>query len=98
MMMAIVLLRLQKVLLLSEEGIRKHLKDYHVYNKLRPKNGGGASKLSAKQEHALIKHVYARDIGFYIEREYGISYTLSGTRAKSLRASMKWVPECQKAL
>ena len=72
------------VLLLSHEGIRKHLTDYHGQTKLEPENGGSYSKLTFEQENDLIKHleannyVYARDIGFYIEKEYGVSYTLAG--------------------
>ena len=41
-----------KVLLLSHEGIRKHLIDQHGQAKLEPENGGNYSKLTAKQEKA----------------------------------------------
>ena len=57
-----------KVLLLSREGIRKHLIDYHEDNKLHTQNGGNYSKLTSEQENDLIKHletnnyVYTRDI------------------------------------
>ena len=73
-----------KVLLLSHEGIRKHLIDYHQNEKLSPENGGSYSKLSAEEEEKLIDHleansyVYARDIGLYIENSYGVPYTLTG--------------------
>jgi transposase len=73
-----------KVLLLSDEGIRKHLIDYHGQAKLKPENGGNYSKLNTDQEQQLIEHletnsyVYARDIGLYIEKQYGVSYTLAG--------------------
>jgi transposase len=72
------------VLLLSHEGIRKHLIDYHGQGKLKPENGGNYSKLTAEQEKSLAEHlelnnyVYARDIGLYIAKEYGIYYTLAG--------------------
>lgn len=72
------------VLILSHEGIRKHLLDYHQKEKLAPENGGSYSKMSAQQEEELTKHlednnyVYARDVGLYIEKSYGISYTLPG--------------------
>ena len=72
------------VLLLSDEGIRKHLIDYHGQAKLKPDNGGSYSKLSADQEMKIIEHlevnnyVYARDIGAYIANEYGVTYTLVG--------------------
>lgn len=73
-----------KVLLLSHEGIRKHLIDYHSQNKLVTENGGSYSKLTPEQEDDLINHLevnnytYARDIGLYIENQYGVSYTLTG--------------------
>lgn len=72
------------VLLLSDEGIRKHLIDYHKDKNLKPENGGSYSKLTVVQEAELIVHlednnyVYARDIGLYIERQYGVIYTLAG--------------------
>lgn len=73
-----------KVLLLSNDGIRKQLIDYHSKEKLKPENGGSHSKLSMAQEKELIEYleinnyVYAKDIGLHIERRYGISYTLCG--------------------
>lgn len=79
-----VLEEIAKVLLLSHEGIRKHLIDYHKQEKLHTDNGGNYSKLTAEQKEALIQHleknnyVYARDIGLHIEKQYGISYTLTG--------------------
>ena len=75
---------ISEILLLSHEGIRKHLEDYHSKEKLVPENGGGYSKLSLPQEEELIAHlevnnyVYARDIGLFIEERYGVSYTLAG--------------------
>lgn len=69
---------------MSHEYIRKHLKDYHNDQKVKPANGGSYSKLTVDQEAALIEHleennyVYARDIGLYIERQYGVIYTLAG--------------------
>ncbi len=75
---------ISKVLLLSDEGIRKHLIDYHNAQKLRPGNGGSDSNLTRQEEAELIVHlennnyVYARDIGLFIERQYGVIYTLAG--------------------
>ncbi len=45
-----------EVLLLSHEGIRKHLEDYHREEKLAPENGSSCSKLSIQQEKELIEH------------------------------------------
>lgn len=78
------LAEIAKVLLLSHEGIRKHLIDYHDKAKLQTENGGNYSKLTAEEENDLIKHleinnyIYARDIGLHIEKQYGISYSLAG--------------------
>ncbi|WP_256377139.1 MULTISPECIES: IS630 family transposase [spotted fever group] len=75
---------ISKVLILSDEGIRNHLIDYHNDQKLKPENGGSCSKLTRNQEEELIEHletnnyVYARDIGLYIENQYGVIYTLAG--------------------
>lgn len=62
------IVEISKVLLLSNEGIRKHLKDYHNDQKVKPENGGSYSKLTVDQEAELIVHlednnyVYARGI------------------------------------
>lgn len=75
---------ISKVLLLSGEGIRQHLKDYHNDQKIKPENGGSYSKLTVDQEAELIEYlednnyVYARDIGLHIESQYGVIYTLAG--------------------
>lgn len=73
-----------RILFLSDEGVRKHIKDYNAANKLAPSNGGSSSKLSHEQTAELINHleannyVYARDIAGYIKSEYGVSYTIAG--------------------
>ncbi|WP_341754082.1 helix-turn-helix domain-containing protein [Candidatus Tisiphia endosymbiont of Dioctria rufipes] len=61
-----------EALLLSEEAIRKHVRDYQKFNKLETANGGSASKLSELEEKELIEHlevcnyVYAKDISNYL--------------------------------
>ncbi len=73
-----------KILFLSDEAIRKHLIDYNNSAKLKPENGGNYSKLTDEQEKKLAEHleinnyVYASQIGLYIEKEYGVSYSLAG--------------------
>ncbi|WP_341754433.1 IS630 family transposase [Candidatus Tisiphia endosymbiont of Dioctria rufipes] len=73
-----------EALLLSEEAIRKHVRDYQKFNKLETANGGSASKLSELEEKELIEHlevcnyVYAKDISNYIEKKYGVAYTIAG--------------------
>ncbi|WP_341753803.1 helix-turn-helix domain-containing protein [Candidatus Tisiphia endosymbiont of Dioctria rufipes] len=46
-----------EALLLSEEAIRKHVRDYQKFNKLETANGGSASKLSELEEKELIEHL-----------------------------------------
>ena len=48
--MAISLDEIVGVMLLSREGIRKHLIDYHE-DKLNTQNGGNYSKLTSRQEN-----------------------------------------------
>lgn len=73
-----------RVLLLSHEAIRKHVEQYHKYNKLVPANGGSYSKLSKTQEEELISHleinnyIYAKDIANHIYQTYMVEYTLVG--------------------
>lgn len=72
------------VLLLSEEVLRIHLKDFQASRKLKPENGGSEEKLSLKQSKALIEHLqnhtylYTKDIVAYIKSAFGIVYTVSG--------------------
>ena len=56
-----------KVLLLSREGIRKHLIDYHGDNKLHTENGGNYSKFTSEQENDLIKHLETFNGEYIIE-------------------------------
>lgn len=44
-----------EALLLSEEAIRKHVRDYQKFNKLETANGGSASKLSELEEKELYQ-------------------------------------------
>jgi len=39
-------MQISEVLLLSEEALRNHIKDYQASKKLKPENGGSKEKLS----------------------------------------------------
>lgn len=73
-----------KVLLLSHEAIRKHIRDFLKFQKLKPENGGSESKLSQAEQQELSRHlednnyIVVKDICAYVEREYGKRYTVSG--------------------
>ena len=78
------LMQIAEALLLSDDAIRKHIKEYKFYKKLKPENGGSKEKLSFKQSEKLIKHLqshtylYTKDIVIYVKSSYGISYSISG--------------------
>jgi transposase len=73
-----------KALLLDQETISRHVKEYIEEQKLSIKTGGSESKLSIEQATELVKHLenvtYLKvsDICIYIEEKYNISYTVSG--------------------
>jgi transposase len=75
---------ISKVLLLSDEAIRKHLRDYQKHSKLHTNNGGGFAKLDESSQQKLSKHleennyVLVKDICAYVENKYGLEYTVSG--------------------
>jgi len=66
-------MHIAEALLLSEEALRLHLKEFEASRKLRPANGGSREKLSNQQSHQLIKHLeehtylHAKDIAVYVE-------------------------------
>ena len=76
--------KIAEILLLDDETIRRHIKDYFQKNKLAPESGGSESYLSAAETKALIKHLndetylYVKEICSYVKKAYGISYSISG--------------------
>jgi len=77
-------MQIAHALLLSEETLRSHLKDYHTLKKLKPENGGSAEKLSSEQSKKLIEHLgkytylYTKDIAAYVKATYSVDYSVSG--------------------
>ncbi len=75
------------VLLLSDEAVKQHIKEYQESQKLKPENGGSFSKLSDEQTEALSQHLqnhtylYTKDIVAYVEARFRISYTVPGMTA-----------------
>jgi len=73
-----------QALRIHEETVRQHLSDWLMDKKLKPENGGSCSKLKDNEacllEDHLEKNTYTRviDICGYVEKIYGISYTVSG--------------------
>lgn len=80
------LMQIAEALLLSDDAIRQHIKDYKASLKLKPENGGSEEKLSVEQSKTLVDHLhkhtylYIKDILTYVKSVYGISYSVSGLR------------------
>ena len=77
-------MQISEALLLSEEVLRMHLKEFQDSRKLKPENGGSREKLSLEQSEKLIQHLklhtylYAKDIAIYVKSMWNISYSVSG--------------------
>ncbi len=73
-----------QALRIHEETVRYYITDWTSDEKLKPENGGSYSKLNDTQSRALELHLgeitYTRviDICAYIEKTYGVHYTVSG--------------------
>jgi transposase len=75
-----------EALFLSEEGVRQQLMDYLESNgkKIRPENGGSEGFLNEAQAGELKNHLEAHlyvkvsDICGYVQKTYGIRYSVSG--------------------
>lgn len=73
-----------KILLLDDETIRRHIKDYLKHLKLNPENGGSAGKLDQSESRELIDHLsevtylYVKDICAYVKKTFKKKYTISG--------------------
>lgn len=74
-------------LLLDEETISRHIKEYLDDHKLKPNNGGSIPKLNEFQASEIKNHLnritYLKvsDICEYVQRAYDISYTVAGMTA-----------------
>ncbi len=73
-----------RILLLDDETIRRHIKDYFDKNKLSPKNGGSeshlnqAESLKLKAHLAEVTYLYVKDICVYVKQVFNKSYSISG--------------------
>ena len=76
--------KIAEALLIDDETIRRHIKEYRAEKKLNLESGGSESKLNESQTTELKKHLEentytkAASICHYVEKIYGIKYTLSG--------------------
>lgn len=76
--------QIAEALFLSDEAVRKHLKDFQNAQKLKPANGGSTARLNAEQTQKLLAHLDAhtytdtKDILDYVRRTFGVTYARSG--------------------
>ncbi len=76
--------QIAQALFLSDEAIRKHLKDYAKAQKLKPENGGSEPQLNLEQTAQILEHldtkiyVDAKDICAFVQQNYAVTYSISG--------------------
>jgi Transposase and inactivated derivatives len=73
-----------RILLLDDETIRQHIKEYDELEKLKPENGGSDCHLSEAEGLELKEHLrqktylYVKDICAHVKASYGKGYSESG--------------------
>lgn len=78
------LIQISKVLLLTDDAVRQHIKEYKRQKKLKPKNGGSSETLSKQQAYLLEKHLqehtymFTKDIVRYVEAVFKVFYSIPG--------------------
>jgi len=81
------LMQIADALLLTDDTIRQHIRDYKENKKLNPLNGGSSEDFSLSQSIQLEKHLteytyhHIKDIIAYVLSRYDIRYTHSGMRS-----------------
>src|SRR5437868_6219839 len=81
------LMQIAEALLLSDDAIRQHIKEYRESQKLIPESGGSVEKLTPEQSKKLVHHLqtytylYIKDIVAYVNVVYKISYSVAGMRS-----------------
>ena len=75
-----------EALLISDQAVRNHIRDYEAICKLKPESGGSDEKLSEEQSKKLLSHIenhvylFVKDIIAYVVSTFGIVYTVPGMR------------------
>ncbi len=76
--------KIARILLIDDETVRRHIKDYFYSHKLVPENGGSTGYLSQSESDNLKAHLrgktylYVKDIGAYVKQTFGKNYSISG--------------------
>ncbi|WP_283129948.1 IS630 family transposase [Enterovibrio norvegicus] len=75
---------ISQALRIHETTVLRHLHDYAQSEKLKPKNGGSSSRLSASQTMVLIAHLtevtyhHTHQIVAYVLEQFGVNYSVAG--------------------
>jgi transposase len=79
-------MQIAEALLLSDDTIRQHVKEYKASQKLKPERSGSIEKITPEQSRLLVEHLqtytylYVNDIIAYIKSVYKVPYSVSGMR------------------
>jgi transposase len=79
--------KIAHVLLITDEAVRQHVRDFQENYKLKPENGGSSSKMDSQQAKILIEHLqehtylFVKDIVAYVGATFGVNYTVEGMTA-----------------
>ena len=75
-----------EALLISDQAVRNHIRDYEATRKLKSESGGSDEKLTEKQSKKLLSHLenhvylFVKDIIAYVISTFEIVYTVPGMR------------------
>lgn len=76
--------QIAEALMIDEDTVNRHIREYQTDEKLKPENGGSTEKLDDDQKAELIQHlddvlyVTVKDICTYVFEKYQISYSVPG--------------------
>lgn len=75
-----------EALLISDQAVRNHIRDYEATRKLKSESGGSDEKLTEEQSKKLLSHLenhvylFVKDIIAYVISTFEIVYTVPGMR------------------
>jgi len=78
------LMQISRVLLITDDTVRQHIKEFKRERKLKPENGGSSETLNTQQAFALEQHLqkhtymFTKDITHYVEATFKVSYSVPG--------------------
>ena len=92
--------QIAEALLISENTVGNHVREYQELDKLKPEGGGSDEKLSKKQSRELERllqehtYLYVKDIISLVKAKWGISYSASGMRSWLNRHNFTYKKPC----